>query len=320
MNQCAGTCASPRPNAASGNRPICAAASPPPASRSAPGRCPAVGRDTDHDPARGPRRDLRRARLQPIRAVDLRARQDRRAPTREDQSRRRADAVDTATRPQPHQTTRVTQPALCEHCGLQPVGYLGRDGCWDCLPRQRTQRQICTHCAVNPVAYFGRDSCYDCVPRQRRAALICKRCGSSDHYASGLCHRCHRNAALIDSCHDCHAWGTLRRNKWLCEACRGWRRRYTNTGCSSCGRTIVVNERGCCRLCTRQATILNRPHPTTAHSTSQPQPQRSATLPRRPDPQEASTTHRRRRDGHGPPRVAKALPDRCRPARVVRLA
>ena len=156
----------------------------------------------------------------------------------------------------------MTQPALCEHCGLQPVGYLGRDGCWDCLPRQRTQRQICTHCAVNPVAYFGRDSCYNCVPRQRRAALICKRCGSSDHYASGLCHRCHRNAALIDSCHDCYAWGTLRRNKWLCEACRGWRRRYTNTGCNSCGRTIVVNERGCCRLCTRQATILNRPHPT----------------------------------------------------------
>ncbi len=82
----------------------------------------------------------------------------------------------------------------------------------------------------------------------------------------------------------------------------------------------------------RQRTrLLPALHPASNHTQPPPphtphtrrhsrQPQRSATLPRRPDPQEASTTHHRRRAGHRPHRVAKALPDRCRPDRAVRLA
>lgn len=156
----------------------------------------------------------------------------------------------------------MTNPALCRRCGVHPVGYSGRDGCWDCVPRQRNQLQFCARCHVNPVAYLGRECCYDCVPRKRRAALVCKRCGSADYYTRGLCRRCHRLAPLVDNCRDCYAWGTLRRNKWLCEACRGWRRHHTEADCGSCTRHVVVNERGYCRLCSRQATIANRHRPT----------------------------------------------------------
>lgn len=155
----------------------------------------------------------------------------------------------------------MTHPGLCGRCGLNPVGYTGRDGCWDCVPRQRNPVQFCTRCGVNPVAYLGRECCYECVPRRRRAVLVCKRCGSDDYYTRGLCRRCHRYAPLVDNCRDCYAWGTLRRNKWLCEACRGWRRRYTEADCTACARHVVVNERGCCRLCSRQATVINRLRP-----------------------------------------------------------
>jgi hypothetical protein len=96
--------------------------------------------------------------------------------------------------------------------------------------------------------------------------LACKRCGSDDFYTAGLCRRCHRSAPVVDSCRDCLAWGVTRHDKWLCQACRGWRRRYPDeVDCPSCGRRVVVNERRYCRLCCRHATAVNQIRP--AHRT-----------------------------------------------------
>jgi hypothetical protein len=52
-----------------------------------------------------------------------------------------------------------------------------------------------------------------------------------------------------------------RHNKWLCEACRSWRKKYwPPQECPSCRRQVAVNERGFCRLCCRQATLARTPH------------------------------------------------------------
>lgn len=67
---------------------------------------------------------------------------------------------------------------------------------------------------------------------------------------------------VIDSCVDCLCWGITRTNKWLCEGCRGLRRRFPAPGtCLSCHRTITVNADGFCRLCWRQS-VGERPHGT----------------------------------------------------------
>src|SRR5690606_14652860 len=52
-------------------------------------------------------------------------------------------------------------------------------------------------------------------------------------------------------------------HKWLCEACRGWRTRYHHAerACPGCGRRVVVNHRGYCRLCCRDATVRHRLEP-----------------------------------------------------------
>ena len=70
-------------------------------------------------------------------------------------------------------------------------------------------------------------------------------------------------APLVDSCRDCLAWGVTRHETWWCQACRGWQRRPgTTTGeCPSCRREVVLNQRGFCRLCSRQATTLNNLRP-----------------------------------------------------------
>lgn len=154
----------------------------------------------------------------------------------------------------------MTGPRLCGRCGHRPVGYAGRESCYTCVPRQKKgpRPRRCARCGVNPVGYTGRECCYACVPRRRRAPLACKRCGSTtDFYTSGLCRRCHRMAPLVDSCRDCLAWGVTRHDKWVCQACRGWRRRYVEDVCASCDRLVVVSERGFCRLCSRRATVAN---------------------------------------------------------------
>ncbi|MFI5783146.1 hypothetical protein [Nocardia sp. NPDC051570] len=92
--------------------------------------------------------------------------------------------------------------------------------------------------------------------------LPCRKCGSTrDYYSSGLCQRCHRFAPqVIDSCLDCLGWGVTRHSSWLCEGCRGWRRRFpTLAPCPSCQRVIALNAEGICRLCWRQIA-RKRPH------------------------------------------------------------
>lgn len=124
-----------------------------------------------------------------------------------------------------------------------------------------TRPRLCGRCGRNPVGEKTREWCYTCVPPPDGTAPVCKRCGSDDYYTSGLCRRCHRSARVVDSCADCLAWGVTRREKWLCQACRGWRRRYDEATCPSCDRLVVVNERGFCRLCCRHATVINAMDP-----------------------------------------------------------
>jgi hypothetical protein len=125
-----------------------------------------------------------------------------------------------------------------------------------------TRPRPCAGCGLNPVAYYGREFCYDCVPRTWKKPPRCKLCGSAeDYYTNGRCRRCHRSAHLVGSCLDCMAWGVTRHFGWLCEACLGWRRRFSEPReCASCSRLITVNARGYCRLCTRQASLVRLPH------------------------------------------------------------
>jgi hypothetical protein len=120
----------------------------------------------------------------------------------------------------------------------------------------------CARCGIRPIAYTGRECCYVCVPRRRNSILRCQLCGSDgDYYTAGRCRRCHRSADLRDSCRDCLAWGVTRRRDWRCEGCHGWHRRFgLGEPCPSCHRLVVLNARGFCRLCTRQATRTREPH------------------------------------------------------------
>lgn len=157
--------------------------------------------------------------------------------------------------------------ASCARCGQRPVGYVGRECCYECVPHLKPgpRVRLCQRCDTNPVGYSGRACCFVCVPRQRHDPAVCKRCRAGEIWTSGLCRRCHRLAPLVDSCQDCLAWGVTRHNTWLCQACRGWRRRYTAADCPGCDRHVPVNHRGFCRLCCRQATIRNQLDP--AHAT-----------------------------------------------------
>lgn len=125
-----------------------------------------------------------------------------------------------------------------------------------------TKPRPCARCGVKPVAYIGREYCYDCVPRVWKKPPRCKRCGSNtDYYTNHLCRRCHRNAPLTESCRDCLAWGITRSHGGLCQACRGWNRRFPHPQeCPSCRRVVTVNARGFCRLCCRQAHLVRAAH------------------------------------------------------------
>lgn len=145
-------------------------------------------------------------------------------------------------------------PPLCASCGTNPVGYATRPDCYECRPKR--ERVVCAGCGTNPVPYPGRSHCYGCRPKHPGwAPSRCWRCGSTTlYYAGGLCRRCHRLARWVDSCRDCLAWGVTERNDWRCEGCRGlFRRIGVITACLCCRRTVAVNRRGFCRLCTRQA-------------------------------------------------------------------
>lgn len=118
-----------------------------------------------------------------------------------------------------------------------------------------TQPKMCEGCGLKPQSYHGRRWCYDCKPGSKGRPFPCRRCGSvGDYWAERLCRRCHQYAPqLPDSCRDCVAWGARRAQKWLCEACVSWRRLHPHTGpCSSCGQTLSLNDHHACRLCWQQ--------------------------------------------------------------------
>ena len=57
---------------------------------------------------------------------------------------------------------------------------------------------------------------------------------------------------------DCLGWGVTRHTSWLCEACRGWRRRVSkgDGSCVICRDWRALNGEGLCRLCRRQAALV----------------------------------------------------------------
>lgn len=72
-----------------------------------------------------------------------------------------------------------------------------------------------------------------------------------------MCTRCHASAPQrIESCRDCHAWGVIRKHKWLCWRCRSWRARLPRGTCRVCRRVdLAVNPDQVCNLCDRQMII-----------------------------------------------------------------
>jgi hypothetical protein len=122
-----------------------------------------------------------------------------------------------------------------------------------------TRPRPCTGCRTKPVATTRHAHCYGCLPGGPHTPPPCRRCRSRlDYYTAGLCARCHRSGPpLPGSCLDCLCWGVTRHQGWLCEGCRGWRRRFTVTAeCPSCRRVLALGGEGCCRLCWRQTAML----------------------------------------------------------------
>lgn len=117
----------------------------------------------------------------------------------------------------------------------------------------------CEGCGLKPPAYRQRRFCYDCKPGSKGRPRPCRKCGSTkDYWTERLCRRCHQYAPQHpEPCRDCFAWGARRPQKWLCQACIGWRAWYpTLDVCISCDRELHVNPHGACRLCWRQAKLV----------------------------------------------------------------
>jgi hypothetical protein len=78
-----------------------------------------------------------------------------------------------------------------------------------------------------------------------------------EYYSQGLCTRCHPAAPQrLASCRDCHAWGVIRKHKWLCWRCHSWRARLPKGSCRICRRVdLSVNPDQICNLCDRQMSI-----------------------------------------------------------------
>jgi hypothetical protein len=57
---------------------------------------------------------------------------------------------------------------------------------------------------------------------------------------------------------DCLGWGVTRSTGWLCEGCRGWRRKISRGEgcCATCASRRHLNVEGLCRLCRRQAAMV----------------------------------------------------------------
>jgi hypothetical protein len=119
--------------------------------------------------------------------------------------------------------------------------------------------KLCERCGIKPQAYHDRRWCCDCKPGSKGRPRPCRRCGSTgDYWAERLCRRCHQYAPQRpEPCQDCLAWGARRTQKWLCEACVGWRAWHPGapSACVSCHDVRAVNEHSACRLCWKQAKL-----------------------------------------------------------------
>lgn len=123
------------------------------------------------------------------------------------------------------------------------------------------------------------DYCYQCLPGGPFPPPACTRCNAGtdgdgpsggttlrvgpedgvgvEYYSQGLCTRCHPAAPQrLASCRDCHAWGVIRKHKWLCWRCHSWRARLPKGSCRICRRVdLSVNPDQICNLCDRQMSI-----------------------------------------------------------------
>ena len=128
--------------------------------------------------------------------------------------------------------------------------------------RTRPAPRPCKGCGERPVRSAAHRYCHACAPNGPHTPPPCRKCGSStDYYTAGMCVRCHRHSPIgTDSCTDCLGWGTGRTTNWLCEGCRGWRRRHPRVAsCRYCHRHVNLDERDTCRLCRKQAS-MQPPH------------------------------------------------------------
>ncbi|MFF1608842.1 hypothetical protein ACFVYA_13775 [Amycolatopsis sp. NPDC058278] len=126
-------------------------------------------------------------------------------------------------------------------------------------PNTTTTPRPCTRCGQRPVKHHQAEYCYPCQPGSPVTPPPCSKCGTpTDYYTAGLCVRCYRFSPLtVDSCPDCHAWGTRRGNNWLCEGCRAWRRNHPHLEtCGMCRQSRHINDDGICRLCRKQPLWL----------------------------------------------------------------
>lgn len=123
-----------------------------------------------------------------------------------------------------------------------------------------TEVSLCRVCRRRPEAFLGTRCCFSCWPGGPVTPPPCLKCGSDqDYWAGGKCARCHLYGVVstAQTCPDCLAHGTIKKLKWLCHACVGWRAGHpTVAACRTCGNTLHVAEDGSCRLCHHQARLL----------------------------------------------------------------
>lgn len=135
----------------------------------------------------------------------------------------------------------------------------------------------CITCRQRPAAWTRPrvDYCYQCLPGGPFPPPACTRCNAGtngdwapggnlpgvalrvEYYSQGLCTRCHPAAPQrLESCRDCHAWGVIRKYKWLCWRCHSWRARLPKGTCRICHRLdMAINPDQVCNLCDRQMSI-----------------------------------------------------------------
>jgi integrase len=131
------------------------------------------------------------------------------------------------------------------------------DYCYECLPGGPFPPPACTRCNAGS---DGDESSGRTTPGLAPGLTPGLDLGADvggEYYSQGLCTRCHPFAPQrLESCRDCHAWGVIRKHKWLCWRCHSWRARLAKGSCRICLRVdLAVNPDDVCNLCDRQMSI-----------------------------------------------------------------